>query len=37
MVSEDSHDLRWFPLVHRLYDLGYLDEAWPRQVSTLIH
>jgi hypothetical protein len=24
-------------MVHRLYDLGYLDEAWPRQVSTLIH
>ena len=37
MVSEDSQDLGWLPMIHRLGDLGDLGEAMPRQVSSLIH
>ena len=37
MVSEDSQDLGWLPMIHRLCNLGDLHEARPRQVSSLIH
>ena len=37
MVSEDSQDLGWFPMIHRLSDLSDLYEARPRQVSPLTH
>ena len=37
MVSEDSQDLGWLPIIHRLCDLSDLDEAEPRQVSPLTH
>jgi hypothetical protein len=36
MVSEDSQDLGWFPVIHRLRDLCDLDQAKPGQVSTSI-
>ena len=37
MVSEDSHDFRWLPKVHRLCDLGDLDQTADREVSPAIH
>ena len=37
MVSEDSQDLGWLPLVHRLSDRRNLDDATRRQVLALIH
>lgn len=37
MVSEDSQNLRWFPVVHRLLDFRDLDDPIDRQVSACVH
>ena len=37
MVSEDSQDLGWLPLAHRLSDRRNLDDATRRQVLVSIH
>jgi len=37
MVSEDSQDLGWLPLIHGLSDLSDLDDARHHQVLTLIN
>jgi len=37
MVSEDSQDLGWLPMIHRLNYLSDLNETLPRQVLPLIH
>src|SRR5438876_1254688 len=37
MVSEDSQDLGWFAVVHRLRDLRDLDDPRDRQVPTEFH
>ena len=37
MVSEDSQDLRWFSMIHRLRDLRNLNDARHRKVPTEFH
>ena len=37
MASEDSQDLGWLPVVHRLRNLRDLDDAFHREVSTELH
>ena len=37
MASEDSQDLGWFPMIHRLNDLRNLNDAWHRKVPTELH
>ena len=37
MVSEDSQDLGWLAMVHRLSDTGDLDQAADREMSPVIH
>ena len=37
MVSEDSQDLRWFSMIHRLCDLRNLNDARHRKVPTEFH
>ncbi len=37
MVSEDSQDPGWLPVIHRLRDLRDLDDPRHRQVPTEIH
>lgn len=37
MVSEDSQEFRWFPMVHRLNDLRNLDQSFKGQVFALLH
>ena len=37
MVSEDSQNLGWFPVIHRLLDLCYLDDSIERHMSSKLH
>ena len=37
MVSEDSQDFGWFPVIHRLLDLRDLDDPGDREVSPHLH
>ena len=37
MASEDSQDLGWLPVIHRLRNLRDLDDAFHREVSTELH
>ena len=37
MVSEDSQDLGWLSVIHRLGDLRDLDDSWHREVPTELH
>ena len=37
MVSEDSQDVGWLAMIHRLRDLGYLNQAGNREVLALLH
>ena len=37
MVSEDSQDIGWLSMIHRLRDLGYLNQAGNREVLALLH
>ena len=37
MVSEDSQDLGWLPMVHRLGDTGDIDQTADRKMLPLIH
>lgn len=37
MVSEDSQELRWLPVTHRLRNRGDLRQPFKGQVSTFLH
>ena len=37
MVSEDSQDLGWLAMIHRLGDTGDLDQTADREVLPVIH
>ena len=37
MVSEDSQDLGWLAMIHRLGDTGDLDQTADREMPPVIH
>ena len=37
MVSEDSQDLGWLSMIHRLCDTGNLDQTANREVPPVVH
>ena len=37
MVSEDSQELGWLPVIHRLRDRGDISQPFKGQMTTFLH